>query len=1028
MKGYCKLMYGDNTNTLLNLEKKLKCYENNYNSTKEYSFNETEFTDFINLLTNLSSLNIQEQLEIFNQTYFKDKENYFHLSLKDNSLIYPTNNINHIASELFNILYYKNKKDSFPLFVDYLRNKLLNDNGQEHWFSMTFKNDEIKDYFLDKATKYIIENKSNQEEFIQKINDINFENDYRFDNILHKTIPKKKFNNLFEMYKWFTIERGNEYIRKLGSKFMKSLLLEIIEKEETTLEYYKHNKRISKILEECTQDCIIMNEIFKSFMIDIKLNIYLLSNPKYTQFGLLNILRNNERINLQDNGFDYGKEWQELITRQTVNIYFQHYSNSYFEKESVFDIVNYLGYYAFLYENQNQYSIALDYFLIKLQTFHIQWYQKKEYFFYEIIETLVIKQSLLIESVDTLNLKDYFLMSWYLKELDRKKKILNENYSNLIKKIIDSIEISLPKYLLNSTKNNNFYNRDKFLEKVDFSLFYNLSNNQNRWLEILNIQEIKYLINKDNKFNILRIVKFYFKILLNIFKNNLKDKKLSKYLIELSITFGVKERNGIFYSHQNYTLLYNFLEILNYIDEDLFDIFLNIFIKETTVKEALQVYTYTLLETRKKKVYDKIEPLLEQEHSFFWFPDLDTTIHLASYHKLDNLVKKLIDTYQKYLSGESGKNKDNSGLKAVLCKQAIIKIYQNNSLSEDEKIERLNNLENSFDTRNYEEKHKAQNCKSYETFIRALIFYEDKTITSYNLLSSLFQSHNHELYLFNMLSAYFKAYIDDEYKIEKYKYILNLYNEDIENFIENSNLFNYQVLVYGYSEIGDNSKLIQLYDKVPTYHKEAIKQGLPKILKVFDTQAYIGNKLIICVEGKHDINFLKNINQNIEELKNIIDLETTNISFMDLKGGNLTTFVKENNLAGSNIIELHIYDSDKGSGKNENKYNKECEKVKNRDDKSFCFITNKREMENYIHPSLIKEEFDIEDILIIREWDIEDIPTFIKNKSSLKEDAIKSILNGKLSKKITKEHLKDLNAFDEIVTWFNKIKELYDTN
>jgi hypothetical protein len=34
------------------------------------------------------------------------------------------------------------------------------------------------------------------------------------------------------------------------------------------------------------------------------------------------------------------------------------------------------------------------------------------------------------------------------------------------------------------------------------------------------------------------------------------------------------------------------------------------------------------------------------------------------------------------------------------------------------------------------------------------------------------------------------------------------------------------------------------------------------------------SKLVICVEGEYDIKFIKNINQNIPELKEIIDLET----------------------------------------------------------------------------------------------------------------------------------------------------------
>ena len=88
-------------------------------------------------------------------------------------------------------------------------------------------------------------------------------------------------------------------------------------------------------------------------------------------------------------------------------------------------------------------------------------------------------------------------------------------------------------------------------------------------------------------------------------------------------------------------------------------------------------------------------------------------------------------------------------------------------------------------------------------------------------------------------------------------------------------------------------------------------------------------------------------------------------------------------------------------------------------------MTDKREMENYIPKSLIEAEFNI-DCNSIENWDIEDIPTFIENKTDFDEKAVKGILNGKLAKQITKEHLQELNSFDEIKSWFEKIKAIFD--
>ena len=145
---------------------------------------------------------------------------------------------------------------------------------------------------------------------------------------------------------------------------------------------------------------------------------------------------------------------------------------------------------------------------------------------------------------------------------------------------------------------------------------------------------------------------------------------------------------------------------------------------------------------------------------------------------------------------------------------------------------------------------------------------------------------------------------------------------------------------------------------------------------------------------------------------------------MDLGGSRLKKWVEENHLEGSNIIELHIYDSDSSSSKNAFQYQEHCKMVNNRMDSSMCFLTNKREMENYIHKSLIEQWFKI-DMSDIANWNSEDIPTYILNKSNFKdEQAIKEILNCKLTKSMTKELLEDLGGFDEIKSWFEKIKEL----
>jgi len=293
------------------------------------------------------------------------------------------------------------------------------------------------------------------------------------------------------------------------------------------------------------------------------------------------------------------------------------------------------------------------------------------------------------------------------------------------------------------------------------------------------------------------------------------------------------------------------------------------------------------------------------------------------------------------------------------------------------------------------------------------------------MLRKLCDKELNTLYLINMLSACFRAFQDDGNKIEKYTFALNEY-ENYYKKLDNpvKSLFDYQILIYGYTQTKNTIKLLELNAEMPKNYIPFIKKELPKEINFFSSKIFIKNKLVICVEGEYDIKFIMNINQNIEEFKNIIDLKKESISIIPLIGSNLKSWIKNNHLQGSNIIEVHIFDSDLNSGNNTLKYKTNCDKVNDREDKSVCFLKKKREMENYIHKSLIENEFNI-DMSSIQEWEIEDIPTFIRNKSNLNnEKSIKSILNGKLSKLITKELLEDINGFNELENWFKKIKEL----
>lgn len=182
-------------------------------------------------------------------------------------------------------------------------------------------------------------------------------------------------------------------------------------------------------------------------------------------------------------------------------------------------------------------------------------------------------------------------------------------------------------------------------------------------------------------------------------------------------------------------------------------------------------------------------------------------------------------------------------------------------------------------------------------------------------------------------------------------------------------------------------------------------------------------KVVVCVEGESDENFLVNINQNIPELKRIIDLkskiEAGILSIIPMRGSNLKDWINRYALKNTNVIEFHLYDKDKNE-----QYKDEIERVNSRGDGSCALSTQKREIENYIPKELIEKEFNI-NLSDVNDWDSEDIPKKIQSKiPDLKEKDIKLRLCCRCSKEITKQHLDELSAWDEVKGWFEIINEL----
>lgn len=115
-------------------------------------------------------------------------------------------------------------------------------------------------------------------------------------------------------------------------------------------------------------------------------------------------------------------------------------------------------------------------------------------------------------------------------------------------------------------------------------------------------------------------------------------------------------------------------------------------------------------------------------------------------------------------------------------------------------------------------------------------------------------------------------------------------------------------------------------------------------------------KVLFCVEGPTDVTALKALSAALHLEDNTIpDLNVNEeVAFIVLGGGNLKHWVNNHYLKGLGRPEIHIYDADVAD------YAKVADQVNARMDGSKGFITNKHEIESYLHTEAIKTAFGVD--------------------------------------------------------------------
>jgi len=184
-------------------------------------------------------------------------------------------------------------------------------------------------------------------------------------------------------------------------------------------------------------------------------------------------------------------------------------------------------------------------------------------------------------------------------------------------------------------------------------------------------------------------------------------------------------------------------------------------------------------------------------------------------------------------------------------------------------------------------------------------------------------------------------------------------------------------------------------------------------------------KIFVGVEGKNDINFLRIISKILNNAdEKIPDLEKAEkegkVVFVP-SGSNVELWIAK--FKDLNIPEFYIFDRDNPSGM-EPHYKDEAERI-NALPNSEAVHTSKRELENYIHPSILISE--IRNYAgpenVGRDHDFIDIPALVSQANNINTRRAKRWINTYLVEKMTPELLTEVDGDNDILNWLGNIAD-----
>ena len=197
---------------------------------------------------------------------------------------------------------------------------------------------------------------------------------------------------------------------------------------------------------------------------------------------------------------------------------------------------------------------------------------------------------------------------------------------------------------------------------------------------------------------------------------------------------------------------------------------------------------------------------------------------------------------------------------------------------------------------------------------------------------------------------------------------------------------------------------------------------------------------LVFVEGTNDIEFFERVSAILKpHIPDIVDFTSDNrVALVPLGGGSLKQWVAKHYLRNLNLPEVHIYDRDDVTPP---LYQREYDAVNARADGSWAVITEKRELENYLHADAIVEGLNG---IVVTVSDTCDVPLIVAKsvhessgtakpwadvladakELSDKVSRAKKRLNRDAAAKMTPARLAQSDSSGEVLGWLKKIHSM----